>query len=310
MILNGIRKKLLLLLSINIIFFLLAGVLEASESDKDHIYRIGISSKSFGKIKTNDGTAAIKAWAATITKEQKLKVNFDVRLITNTTKELRKSITNIEYDGYSLSSPEYFDTGIGFPEHVYILKKQSGININYIIISHSQSSVMSPQDLLKCKLITCDNNQMVMSLQWLESILFKHAKGVKINKPEQVDNFSKAILQIFFRQADAALVTREAFDLACELNPQLRKDIKVLYESQPFISGFFILLRPPHEKHYEVLEKIILDVGKTPGGQQVLTVFQSTGIAKYPATVLEDTIKFLKNYEQMKEKTESLWITQ
>jgi hypothetical protein len=300
----GIKHILLVYLSITILSLTCA--IGASEDEEKHIYRIGISSKSFGKINTNDGSAAIKAWASTISKEQNLKVDFDVRLLDKTTEEMRKSIIDIEYDGYSISTPEHFDMGIGLPEYVYILKKQSGINLNYIIITHTKSRVISPQDLLNCNLITCDNNQMVLSIQWLESILYKYAKGNKINKPELVDNFSKAILQVFFHQADAALVTRDAFDLACELNPQLRKDIKVLYESQPFISGFFLILQHTDIKHYEVLEKIILDVGKTPGGQQVLTVFQSTGIEKYPATVLEDTVKFLQNYKQLKEKTGSM----
>jgi hypothetical protein len=304
------RIKHILLVYINITLLSFAFATGASGDVEKHIYRIAISSKSFGKINTNDGAAAIKAWASTISKEQNLKVNFDVRLLNNTTDEIRKSIMDAEYDGYSISTPEFYEMNIDFPEYVYITKKQSGINLNYIIITHSQSRVISPQELINCKLITSDNNQMVLSLQWLGSILYKYAKGNKIDKPELVDNFSKAILQVFFRQADAALVTREAFDLACELNPQLRKDIKVIYESQPFISGFFIILQPPDIKQYEVLEKIILDVGKTPGGQQVLTVFQSTGIEKYPATVLEDTVKFLKNYKQMKEKTESMWIVQ
>jgi hypothetical protein len=306
----NVRIKHILLVYITITLLSLAFATGAAEDEEKHIYRIGISSKSFGKINTNDGTAAIKAWASTITKEQNLKVNFDVRLLFINTEEMRKSMKGIEYDGYSISTPEYIDMGISFPEYVYILKKQSGINLNYIIITHSQSRVISPQELLGCKLITCDNNQMVLSLQWLESMLYKHAKGNKINKPELVENFSKAILQVFFRQADAALVTREAFDLACELNPQLRKDIKVLYESQPFISGFFLILQPPDSIHYKVLEEIILDVGKTPGGQQVLTVYQSTGIEKYPATVLDDTVKFLKTYKQLKEKTGSMWIVQ
>jgi hypothetical protein len=298
----------MLILIINIFLFSFSVADKASEYKEKEVYRIGISSQSFGNINANDATAAIKAWASTITKEQNLKVNFDVRLLFDSTEDILKSIMNVEYDGYSVSLPEFYEMHIAFPEYVYILKKQKSISLNYIIITQSKNGVITPQDLLRCKLITCNNNQMVMSCQWLESILYNYTKGKRIKRPELAENFSKAILQVFFRQVDAAIVTREAFDIACELNPQLKKEIKIIYESQPLVSGFFLILQPTGGKKYEILEKIILDVKKTPGGRQVLNIFQSTSIEKFPSTVLEDTVKFLKKYEQLKEKSESMWI--
>ena len=99
------------------------------------------------------------------------------------------------------------------------------------------------------------------------------------------ENPSKAILQVFFRQTDAALVTVDAFDLTCELNPQLRRDLVVLASSPPFITAFLIF-RPGYRLR-EKFETALLDLHMTPGGRQVLTVFQSSRMEKRPISVLD-----------------------
>ena len=130
-----------------------------------------------------------------------------------------------------------------------------------------------------------------------------HAKGKfkqKFESPSTVENPSKAILQVFFHQADAALVTTEAFDVACELNPQLRKDLKVLCESPALITAFFIF-RPSLglERNMEVVEKAVMDLHTTPGGRQVLTVIQSSKMEKHPISILDNAIQFVKRYQRL-----------
>ena len=272
----------------------------AVERENKHVYHIGISSRSFGNVDINDAFAAMKAWTSTIKKEQNLDFGMEAKLLDKSTEEMRKIFIQGEYNGLSLSSPELVEMNIALPEYVILGERRNGIYLKYILITHSQSGIELPEDIQTCKLLTCDNNQMVMSLQWIESIFYEHSKKLKINPPISVKSFSKAILQVFFKQADAAIVTREAFDVVCELNPQLQKTLRVLYESPPLIPHFYLL--PPasnSEKDISNMEKMLLDIDNTAGGRQVLTVFQSSKLVKYPATVLDDTIEFLKKHEQL-----------
>ncbi len=46
-------------------------------------------------------------------------------------------------------------------------------------------------------------------------------------------SYSKAILKLFFKKVDAALVKQEAYDLALELNPQIGTKLKALVSIEP-----------------------------------------------------------------------------
>ena len=282
-----------------------AGIGLSADGEGKHVFHVGISYKSMGNTNTNDATAAMKAWASIINSEQGNKIKLDVKLLNNSAEEMKKSYMNGEYDGLSVSLPELFEMNLAIPEYVYTGRRRNGISVNYIVIAHSHGRVTSIEDLSNCKLVSSDNNIMVMVRQWLD-VLLSESDSRKRNDPIIVKNFSQAILQVFFMQADAAIVTREAFDLACELNPQLKKDIRVLYESPPLVSGVFIFKSSKgNDEDLASLQKLILNADKTPGGRQVLTVFQTSNLGKFPASMLNSTIEFLKKHKQINKESKA-----
>ena len=292
----GVKKNIIIMLMNLLIVLSLAGVSAAAEDKSDREYRVGVTMSSFGSVNVNDATAAIKAWASMITKEQSMDVKLEAVLLNGSVEDVKKSFIGGEYDGIGLIAPELLEIDVK-PEHVYVGERADGLSIRYIIIAHAKSDISSPGDLKDRKLVTCDNNQMVMSVQWLENVLSEHSVTTGIKRLETAANLSKAILQVFFRQADAAIVTREAFNLACELNPQLKKELKVISESPPLIPVLFILQPSAGQKErMALLEKMILDIDKTASGRQVLTVIQSSSFKKSPLSVMDDTFEILEKY--------------
>ena len=63
---------------------------------------------------------------------------------------------------------------------------------------------------------------------------------------------SQAILPVFFKQAEAALVTRATFDTAVELNPQLGAALRTLSRSPQLIPAV-AAVRPAWAVSPEVL---------------------------------------------------------
>lgn len=296
---NRKQGKYVILIYTLLIFFPHTGFYSSVKGAEEKSYNIGVSSGAFGSVNNNDASAALKAWSTMIEKEQKLKVRFQTHLLTGSSAELQKFFISGEFDGIALSTKELLESNLS-PEYVYAGKREKGFSVNYLIVSHSQGGVASPEDLVDCNIVTFDNNQMITSLQWLEMILFKHANGKKKIPPVIVDSPSKAILKVFFRQSDAALITKEAFILACELNPQLKKDIRVICESPPLIPFIFIL-RPSAKADPDrmLLEKIILDIGNSKAGRQILMIIQSSNLVKKPVSILDTTYKFLNEHDHL-----------
>jgi ABC-type phosphate/phosphonate transport system substrate-binding protein len=107
------------------------------------------------------------------------------------------------------------------------------------------------------------------------------------------------VLRVFFRQSDACLVTADAFELACELNPQLRRDLKVLVASPPLIPTLLFFRRGCTGPARAEVEAAILDLHSTPAGQQVLTVFQGSRIERHPLSCLDATQALFSEYHRL-----------
>ena len=278
----------------------LTGNVPTAESRDDGIFRIGVSSSVFDEINQNDAAAALKAWAATVGREQNFDGLLDVVLLTSTVEELRSELDAKRLDGLSITVAEYLDLNIQV-EQTYIPVTEQGPEVSYAIIVGKDAEMPNVENLAKSRLVMGKSGRMNLARPWLQSFIAERAGGFEMASNIDlmgVENPSKAILQVFFNQADGALVVEEAFDLACELNPQLRERLKVLATSPKFVISFFIF--PPGkngERNTEKLEKAIRDLHTTPGGRQVLNVFKSNRVAKYPVSVLENTIQFLENYQ-------------
>ena len=272
-----------------------------TQNDNDIVFKFGVSSSAFKNISQNDISAALKAYAVAIKKEQNLNVELNISLLTGSTKEIGETFTQAWLDGVSVTVREYMEMGIK-PEYVFVGDKGGTPYIYYVLIVRNDDNV-SIETLDTRKIVTCETVGMGLSLDWLETLIVKSGLKQQTDQPVIVENSSKAILQVFFKQADTALVTREAFEVACELNPQLQKKLRVLSESPPFISAFFMFHSLTYQKKsWPIVEKAILNLHKTPGGRQLLTIIQSRKMIKWPSSILKSTIMFLEEHEKLVKK--------
>lgn len=272
-----------------------AGIVAQTSENKDAgVFHIGLSSSTFDNVNQNDVMASIKVWIETVIKEQKLKEKAEVEFFSSF-ESLSKAYTNNRVDAVSISTEDSIRLGLE-PEFVYLPAREEGFLVNYAIIVHRSTVDKEPGKLVDKKLVSCEGYQMLLARLWLKSVLTEHVPGADNSRLENlinVDGPAKAILQIFFRQADAAIVTTGAFELACELNPQLRKDLLILSVSPPFVTSFFIFRPTWQGPSRERFISAILALQTTPGGQQVLNVFGSSRMEKQPGAILDGTRQFL-----------------
>jgi len=106
-------------------------------------------------------------------------------------------------------------------------------------------------------------------------------------------------LKVFFRQTDACVVSAALFDTACEMNPQMRKDLQVLATSPDLVPVvFFFRADYPTDSRVE-LETAILGLDNTTAGKQVLTVFQHEKMARATVACLEPTRQLMDAFNRL-----------
>lgn len=270
---------------------------EAFAQENSEILRIGVSVQAVETGNSNDATAALKAWVSTIIKEKKLDNIPAEAKVYESAQEMGAALRENRMEAAALSVEEDLQIGLE-PETVLLPARDHGVFTRYVILVHRDSSLASPEKLSPDKLHVYMGPRMSLAVPWVRSML---------NGPPEVHaqswitgqsgtNTSKAILQVFFRQIQAVLVTRDAFDVSCELNPQLGNDLRVLAESPPFVTSV-IMMRPSWRGRFrQTLEEALLDLHSTPGGRQVLTIFQSSRIERHPPSILEPTREFLRKH--------------
>lgn len=264
-------------------------------------FRMGVSYASFGMVSPNDASAALKVWASTLAKERNLKLNVQVGLFEQES-QLRRALDGNQLEAASMSAEEFLRSG-QMPDGIFLAAKNATGMERYVVVVHRGSGIDDLAGLKGRRLLHHISPMTGPALPWFEILLARQEMGraeAVLGKLTTIDNPSKAVLRVFFRQDDACLVTTNAFGLACELNPQLRKDLKVLATSPELISNL-VFFHPRYTGAARLqMEAAFLDLHSTPVGQQVLTIFQGSRMVKLPLSRLESTRQLLAAFERLK----------
>lgn len=142
---------------------------------------------------------------------------------------------------------------------------------------------------------TLDRGQIAST--WLDVLLMRQGLGPAVEEAVDLDIRDRpgyAVPPVLFGQADACIVETRTFDLLCELNPQLRRELRVLSASPP------LLTRPmcTRQDMDPVLRKTLLDapcVGTD--GEQILALLQTEQPALYREENLAAVIELFAEYQ-------------
>ncbi len=156
--------------------------------------------------------------------------------------------------------------------------------ISYLIIARKDSGVSSFSDLKNKSILLPPVAFFEPSHLWLEVLLMKTGKESRdtfFHQVKESPKVSKAIMGVYFRQADAAVVTRAGFDTSCQLNPQLGTQLTVLAESPNLCDIVVCMLPSTSRKFRNDLSKSMLQLNETKTGKQMYTIFKSGGMALF-----------------------------
>jgi ABC-type phosphate/phosphonate transport system substrate-binding protein len=116
-----------------------------------------------------------------------------------------------------------------------------------------------------------------MAKLWLDAILKtyslpRHQVFFNIlhigNKP------SRTILPVFFRQADACVVSESALTMLGELNPQIKKELVVRKRSAGYVNMLLCATHRLEDWAHDIVLEETKRMHTNPAGQQILTMMQ------------------------------------
>lgn len=170
---------------------------------------------------------------------------------------------------------------------------------NLLLVARQGAGIRSAADLAGKRLILTDSDPL--SSLYLETLALRtfgdkgeSALGAVIEVPRS----NLAINRLFFGDADAALVSRSALDLAVNLNPQIGERTHVLDAYTLAIRSLNVGLfsRKVSLEDREHVLSIALELMKTPRGQQILELYRTAYVDRCGLENLEPVRRlFLEN---------------
>ena len=263
---------------------------------------MGYHMPSLNNVSAKDVKISLNFWAKELGAKTGMRLeNYFYKSIT----KLKHDFEAGKIDSVNASLPliaSYFDIDMlknGF--RPVIEGQENGMEM--VLLVQSKSKYRSLKDLRHKRILRLSSNDL--EKLYLDTILQKkfHADARDFfRKTFYVKHYNKAIMKLFFKKADVALVSRQAFDLAAELNPQIAKKLKILYTfSTQVNNGSFFRKDYPIE-YISNYQKIAFQLNQSIRGKQILQVFKCDKIVENSLDDIKVVKQLQQEYHRLKQK--------
>jgi len=267
----------------------------------DGTLNIGFTSGYFVDVNAADGLAATKVWADAIV--QKKSLNLDTRsMVFSDLIELERAVKEAKVDVVALLTREFLSVEGRVPlEPHFVAQNRGKVNDECLLMVHDRSGVKSLEELQSKDILISDDVRDSLGKIWLESVVM--AKGYVsleafFGKVRSIRKPSQALLPVFFRQADACLINSDSFNTMAELNPQLRRDLKLIAKS-PAGTVTVICIRTGYKSPLrDLLIESLGNLHADPRGQQILTLFKVEKLVPFEPSFLESARQLVLDHRK------------
>jgi phosphonate transport system substrate-binding protein len=256
----------------------------------------------FRDVNENDAGAAAKVWAQSLGRDKNVRVDPVVQVLRGTN-AIGEAIRTGAVDVITMTTEEYWHLRHRVSCDTFLYGVKSGsISEQYVLLVHRDSGIQKVADLRGRTLTLFRNPRACLAPVWVETLLggpgSSRLSGF-FGRVTEVNKLSRAVLPVFFRQADACLATRAGFETAAELNPQVGQQLKVLAISPELVPVVCCFRADYHSRCRDQVLAAALHVKSSPAGQQFLTLFQCDDFAQGTESDLNSALELLATYARL-----------
>jgi ABC-type phosphate/phosphonate transport system substrate-binding protein len=186
-----------------------------------------------------------------------------------------------------------------------ISSSDNGTEMEMILLVRKESGIRSFRDLRGRSIVMPQRNPrcLGMYMAWLETlVMVEGSKGVNtyFSSVKETRTAANAIMPVFFRQADACIVTRQVFELTAEMNPQINRELAIISRKGKLSQGVIAVDRRLPEERRQRLLQAFLTLHQTPEGQQLLMLFKVRKLVPFVPGYLKGTETLFAEYHRQK----------
>lgn len=264
--------------------------------------RVGFSSRVFPDVDQRDAQIAMEMWTKELTRGLGFKMPPQTEVYKNIG-DLLDAVKRGELTLVTLTAMEFLQFRDKAPIAPTVVNADNaGKGRQYVLIVRQDSGIRSVADLNNRSIALMTATKHELSHIWLDVLLMKagHPDHTRFfRQAKESTSASQAIMGVFFKQADAAVVSRASLEISKTLNPQVGKQLAIIAESKGLHGDVSCIPTMVDEKLRRTLEKTALHMHETTAGKQIFTMFQLERIIPFNPSYLEGTIELLRERDRL-----------
>jgi ABC-type phosphate/phosphonate transport system substrate-binding protein len=187
---------------------------------------------------------------------------------------------------------------------ILITSSSSGHETELLLLVRKDSGIRSLL-ALKNKSIVMPHRNPINSMfhVWIETLLMRNGSGsiaTFFSSVKEARTASRGIMPVFFRQADACVVTRHIFNLTSEMNPQIGRELVPIARMSKLSQGIISIDRRLPEEIKGKIRQAFLTLPESPDGKQLLMLFQVSRMVPFRPEYLDATEALFAEHQLLK----------
>jgi len=264
--------------------------------------RLGFSAQTLGEVNETDARAALKVWSQTLGVERGIAVETAPEILIGV-EAIKTALLTGTVDAVSMTALEFWSVHKTVHTGAIVLGRiHAEFTEEYLLLVRRDSPAKSLADLRGQSVTLLDSVRTCLAPAWTETLLLEQHLGRADRfwgRITHATKLTRVVLPVFFRQADACVVTREGFRLMSELNPQVGKQLRVLAQSEKLTPGVFCLRGDLTPRQRDKFLAQVATIGDTPAGRQILDLFQAGELMQRPDSDMDSACALLDRHQRL-----------
>jgi len=269
------------------------------------VLRVGFSTRILSDIDPRDAQAAMELWTKELSRSMGIKT-LPQTIIFRNSADMLESLKKGELTIVSLPAIDYLkmrDETRLTPS--IVSSSNEGRGREFVLITRRDSGIRTVADLRGKMIHLLSPIKQEVSHLWLDVMLMREGnrdRSLFFRQVKEVTSASQAIMAVFFRQADASIVSRGAFETAKALNPQISSQLSIVSESKPLIGDITCIPDTVNEKLKRSIEYAALHLHESTVGRQIFTLFQIDRAIPFQPSFINGLSELLREHARLKAK--------
>jgi ABC-type phosphate/phosphonate transport system substrate-binding protein len=281
---------------------LLCSDAQAEAPGRIHL-KIGFSSRAFVNVPREDIRIAVQVLSQKVAKKT---VGSAESRIYDTTAEIEKNLKAKNLDVVALTPDEFIQLKAHAPlEPVMVTVAGKSHEVELFLLARRESGLKRFAELKNMTIALPAEISQYSSMYrtWAENLVMKEGAGSLesfFSSLKETRNASQAVMAVFFRKADACVVSSHTFEVMTELNPQIARELKVIASISRLAGGVIVLRQDLPEERKQKVSQALMTLHEDQEGRQMFVLFQLSRLTPFRPEYLRATEALYEEHRSLR----------